>query len=127
MRADTETSRRAASLRRASAAGAGRDTERRTTTEPETRGGGITFGRHEIIDGKGDFSLISDIDEVFGNYATAEAHAGMGPSTGALVVTKGSVSLALSGTGNGVDVGVAFGRFHSARGRGRAARARRNA
>ena len=84
----------------------------------ETRGGGLTFGRNKIVGGKGEFSTISDIHEIFGNYANAEAHAGMGVSSGAQVVTKGSVSLALSGTGNGVDIGFAFGRFtiaHSAR------------
>jgi hypothetical protein len=77
----------------------------------ETRGGGITFGRSKIVGGTGDFSPIADIDEIFGNYANAEAHAGMGVSSGAQVVTKGSVSLALSGTGNGVDLGFSFGRF----------------
>ena len=77
----------------------------------ETRGGGLTFGRSKIVGGAGDFSPIADIDEIFGNYANAEAHAGMGVSSGAQVVTKGSVSLALSGTGNGVDLGFSFGRF----------------
>ena len=77
----------------------------------ETRGGGITFGRSKIVGGTGDFSPIADIDEIFGDYATAEAHAGMGVSTGAQVITKGTVSLALSGTGNGVDLGFSFGRF----------------
>jgi hypothetical protein len=77
----------------------------------ETRGGGLTFGRSKIVGGTGDFSPIADIDEVFGHYANAEAHAGMGVSSGAQVVTKGSVSLALSGTGNGVDLGFSFGRF----------------
>lgn len=85
----------------------------------ETRGGGLTFGRSKIVGGKGDFSPIADIDEIFGDYANAEAHAGMGVSSGAGVVTKGSVSLALSGTGNGVDLGFAFGRFTIARSRRR--------
>ena len=77
----------------------------------ETRGGGITFGRSKIVGGTGEFSPIADIDEIYGNYANAEAHAGMGVSSEAQVVTKGSVSLGLSGTGNGVDIGIAFGRF----------------
>jgi hypothetical protein len=77
----------------------------------ESRGGGLSFGRSKIVGGAGDFSPIADISEIYGNYATAEAHAGMGVSSGAQVVTKGSVSLALSGTGNGVDLGFAFGRF----------------
>jgi hypothetical protein len=77
----------------------------------ETRGGGLTFGRSKIVGGKGDFSPVADISDVFGDYANAEAHAGFGASSGAQVVTKGSVSLALSGTGTGVDLGFAFGRF----------------
>ena len=82
----------------------------------ETRGGGISFGASKIVDGNGEFSFLSDIDEIYGDYATAEAHAGMGPATHAQVVTKGPLSLALSGTGNGVDVGFAFGRFTIRRG-----------
>ncbi|MCC6848267.1 MAG: hypothetical protein IT294_07165 [Deltaproteobacteria bacterium] len=77
----------------------------------ETRGGGLTFGRSKIVGGTGDFSPVADIGEVFGDYAAAEAHAGMGISSGAQIVTRGSVSLALSGTGNGIDLGFAFGRF----------------
>lgn len=77
----------------------------------QARGGGLTFGRSKIVGGSGDFSPIADIDEIFGDYANAEAHAGMGVSTGAQVVTKGTVSLVLSGTGNGVDLGFSFGRF----------------
>lgn len=81
----------------------------------ESRGGGLTFGRSKIVGGSGEFSRIVDIAEIFGHYANAEAHAGMGVSSGAQVVTKGSVSLVLSGTGNGVDIGIAFGRFTIAR------------
>jgi hypothetical protein len=77
----------------------------------EGRGGGLTFGRSQIVDGNGRFSPVADIDEIFGNYANAEAHAGMGVSSKAQVLTKGPVSLTLSGTGNGVDLGFAFGRF----------------
>ncbi len=91
------------------------DNGQRTRVRLETRGGGLTFGRSKIVGGSGDFSPVADIDEIFGNYANAEAHAGMGVSSGAQVVTKGSVSLALSGTGNGVDIGFAFGRFTIAR------------
>ncbi len=45
----------------------------------------------------------------FGTYVAAEAHAGAVKSSGAQVMTKGEVSLALSGTGRGFDLGVAFG------------------
>jgi hypothetical protein len=79
------------------------------------RGGGITFGRSSIEDGVGEFSGVRDIDEVLGQYASAEAHAGAVRSAKGQVMTKGPVSLAMSGTGRGWDLGVAFGRFTIAR------------
>lgn len=74
-------------------------------------GGGVTFGKAEIDDGIGQFSDVRSIDEVFGTYAAAEAHAGAVKSSEAAVYTKGEVSLALAGTGRGVNVGIAFGAF----------------
>ena len=75
------------------------------------KGGGITFGKSEIIRGTGDFTGVRDIGELFGSYAQAEAHAGAVKSADAQVLTKGSVSLALAGKGRGFDLGVAFGKF----------------
>jgi hypothetical protein len=80
-----------------------------------TKGGGITFGMSKIVDGVGHFSPVSSISELFGDYANAEAHAGAGESSDAQVVTKGTVSLALSGTGHGINLGFAFGKFTIAR------------
>lgn len=77
----------------------------------KAKGGGITFGKSEVLDGEGTFSDVKDIGEIFGSYAAAEAHAGAVKSTHAAVYTKGEISLALAGTGRGVDVGVAFGAF----------------
>ena len=77
----------------------------------QARGGGLTFGKSTIDDGHGEFSGVSDINELIGSYASAEAHAGAVKSAKAQVVTKGEVSLALSGTGSGWDVGVAVGNF----------------
>ena len=74
------------------------------------KGGGVTVGR-SAIRGRGHFSPVGDIREVYGDYANAEAHAGVVRSSAAQVVTKGPVSLALAGRGEGVDLGVAFGRF----------------
>jgi hypothetical protein len=76
-----------------------------------TKGGGITFGHSKIVDGVGHFSPVSDISELFGDYANAEAHAGAGESSAAQVVTKGTVSLAFSGKGRGIDLCFAFGKF----------------
>jgi hypothetical protein len=75
------------------------------------KGGGITFGKTEVIRGTGSFTGVKDIGELFGSYAQAEAHAGVGKSADAQVLTKGKVSLALAGKGRGIDLGVAFGKF----------------
>jgi len=76
-----------------------------------SKGGGLTFGKSKIVNGKGTFSGVGSIEELFGTYASADAHAGAGESSRAQVVTMGSVSLALSGTGKGVDIGFGFGKF----------------
>jgi hypothetical protein len=75
------------------------------------KGGGLTVGKSTIDRGRGEFSGVSDIKELIGTYASAEAHAGAVKSAQAQVVTKGEVSLALSGTGRGWDLGVAVGNF----------------
>ena len=77
----------------------------------DAKGGGVSFGKSSIEDGRGEFSGVRDISEILGSYATAEAHAGAGKSARGQVMTKGEVSLALSGVGRGWDLGVAFGRF----------------
>ena len=77
----------------------------------ETKGGGLTFGKSEIKKGKGKFSEVSSINELLGSYAHSEAHAGAVKSSAARVLTKGEVSLALAGTGEGWDIGVDFGKF----------------
>lgn len=77
----------------------------------EARGGGLSFGKSTIENGVGEFSGVHSIRELLGTYASAEAHAGAVKSAKGQVVTKGEVSLALSGTGRGWDVGVAFGKF----------------
>ena len=77
----------------------------------EAKGGGLTAGKSEIRDGVGKFSEVADIDELFGSYASAGAAAGAGKSAEAQVVTKGEVSLALTGKGTGIELGVSFGKF----------------
>lgn len=72
-------------------------------------GGGLTAGKSKIINGLGVFTKVASINELFGDYANAEAHAGAGGSASARVLTKGEVSLTLTGTGKGVDLGINFG------------------
>ena len=74
-------------------------------------GGGITFGKSDVIGGTGRFTGARGIDELFGSYVQSEAHAGAGKSADAQALTKGEISLSLVGTGRGVNVGFAFGKF----------------
>ncbi len=73
------------------------------------RGGGLTAGKWHIDNGSGQFTDIHTIDDVLGSYAQGEAHAGVVKSGSAQVLTKGTVSLALAGTGEGIDLGVDVG------------------
>jgi hypothetical protein len=75
------------------------------------KGVGITVGRSETLEGRGKFSEVKRLSEVFGSYASAGAHAGAVKSSEAAAMTKGEVSLALAGTGRGFDLGVALTRF----------------
>src|SRR5687767_2355130 len=75
------------------------------------RGGGLTVGKSTIENGRGEFSGAVSIEELLGSYVSAEAHAGAVKSARGEVMTKGEISLALSGKGRGWDLGIAFGRL----------------
>jgi len=75
------------------------------------KGAGLTVGKSHVDHGTGRFSDIHNISEVLGDYAQAEAHAGIVKSGTAQVLTKGTVSLALAGAGEGVDLGIDVGQF----------------
>jgi len=81
------------------------------TVRITARGGGLTAGKGEIRDGKGTFSEVSDINELFGTYVAAEASAGVVKNAAASVVTKGEITLGLEGKGTGWELGVSFGKF----------------
>jgi len=73
-------------------------------------GGGLTAGKFKL-EGHGEFSEVDNIHDLFGSYGSAEANAGAVKSAGATVVTKGDITLGLSGKGEGWDVGISFGKF----------------
>ena len=75
------------------------------------RGGGLTVGKSEILEGRGTFSGVKSLAETLGAYAAGSAHASAVKGGEAAVYTKGEVSLALAGSGRGWDVGVDFGKF----------------
>jgi hypothetical protein len=72
---------------------------------------GLSVGKWQIDKGKGRFTDVHKIDDVLGTYAKAEANAGIVKSGSAQVLTKGTVSLALAGKGEGINLGVDVGGF----------------
>ncbi|HJT98501.1 MAG TPA: hypothetical protein VJ696_09320 [Rhodanobacteraceae bacterium] len=75
------------------------------------KGGGLTVGKSHIDNGTGRFTDVHRIEDVLGTYAQGDASIGAVKSGTAQVLTKGTVSLALAGAGEGVDIGVSFGGF----------------
>jgi hypothetical protein len=79
--------------------------------EISVHGGGATFGKTEIFNGKAEISGVQSINEIYGSYASAAAHAGVAKAGEVAVMTKGKVSIALAGSGEGVDIGIDFSKF----------------
>ncbi len=79
--------------------------------EISVHGGGLTFGKTAIYNGKAEISGVRSINDIFGSYASVAAHAGVVKEGGVEVMTKGNVSIALAGSGEGVDIGVDFSKF----------------
>jgi hypothetical protein len=77
----------------------------------DAKGVGLVAGKNEVRDGYGKFSEVSDIREIFGDYASAGASAGAGKSAEAQALTKGPVSLALASKGTGVELGISVSAF----------------
>lgn len=74
-------------------------------------GGGLTAGKSSIDDGKGEFTGVKNIRDIPGDYVSGGAGAGAAKSAGGQLLTKGEVSMVISGTGRGWDVGVDLGKF----------------
>ncbi len=72
---------------------------------------GLTAGKSRVNNGVGTFTDVHSIDDVLGSYAQGEANAGLRKSGSVQVLTKGTVSLALSGSSQGIDLGISFGKF----------------
>ena len=72
---------------------------------------GLTAGKWHIDNGQGKFTDVHNIHEVLGAYAQASANAGLAKSGEAQVLSKGDISLALSGAGEGINLGVDIGQF----------------
>ncbi|MFM0200626.1 hypothetical protein PQR53_12195 [Paraburkholderia fungorum] len=86
------------------------DNGQRAAVTISVHGGGLTAGKFHVS-GHGDISNVHSIRDVYGSYAQAGASAGAGRSSTAQVLTKGTTSMALSGSGEGVNLGVAVDDF----------------
>jgi hypothetical protein len=75
------------------------------------KGAGLSAGKYEIRDGRGRFSAVTDIRDLFGSYAAGDVAAGFVKEGEAMAMSKGSVNLALAGKGTGFDLGAAVERF----------------
>lgn len=87
------------------------DNGQSATVTLKLTGGGITFGKSETKNGTGKFSPVGKLENLLGSYGAAQAEAGAVKSTEAQALTKGTVSLALSGTGEGFNLGVSGAKF----------------
>lgn len=72
---------------------------------------GLTMGKSEVDHGRGTFSDVKSVNEIFGTYVSLDSHAGATKAVEAWAMSKGEVSLALFGMGRGFDVGVSLGGF----------------
>lgn len=66
------------------------------------------MGKSEIDSGTGVFSDLKSIDEIYGTYVSVDGHAGAIKSVEGRAMTKGEVSLAMSGKGRGFDIGFSI-------------------
>ena len=73
-----------------------------------SRSVGFTIGKSEI-EGTGVFSDVKNLNEIYGSFVALEGHAGATKSVDGQVLTRGEISLALSGKGRGIDIGVTLG------------------
>lgn len=77
----------------------------------DAKGGGLSVGKYKLTEGHGEFSNVTDISQILGTYATASAHAGAVNTGHVAAMTKGQVSLKLSGKGEGWDIGAGLSGF----------------
>ncbi|WFC41547.1 hypothetical protein [Pseudoxanthomonas sp. SE1] len=78
-------------------------------------GVGITAGKWKITDGTGKFTDVARIDDVLGHYLALSGDVGVVKAGTARVLSKGKVSLVLTGKGEGFDIGIAISDFRISR------------
>jgi len=72
------------------------------------KGGGITAGMWKITDGKGKFHNVRKIEDVLGEYISVSGDIGVSRAATARLLSKGKITLSLTGKGEGFDLGIAI-------------------
>jgi len=87
------------------------DNGQKADVKLSAKGGGLTAGKYVVKGGRGKFSAVGDIKDLFGRYATAGTTVQTGTPVQAdlQVVSKGKVTLGLAGASVGVNLGVSVG------------------
>jgi hypothetical protein len=78
-------------------------------------GPGIAAGRWSITDGRGAFGRVARIEDILGSYAAIEGDIGVSAAGTVQALTKGKLSLRLSGKGQGFSAGIAIRDFSISR------------
>jgi hypothetical protein len=86
------------------------DNGQKAAVRIRAQGGGITFGK-STIRGNGEFSPVESIQKLYGSYGEAEGHAGVVKSASGHTLSKDDITMNLTGSGGGVDIGFDFGSF----------------
>jgi hypothetical protein len=76
-----------------------------------THGGGITFGKFNIANGKGKFSPVHNIKELYGKYANVGGEGGAAKARMGANLSKDNINLGIEGTGTGGGFGFDFSGF----------------
>lgn len=84
------------------------------------KGIGITAGKWKITDGTGKFTHLAKIEDALGSYLSVGGDVGVIKAGTAHVLTKGKVSLALAGKGEGFDIGIDISEFRISKPDGKA-------
>jgi len=87
------------------------DNGQKADVKLSAKGGGLTAGKYIIKGGRGKFSAVRDIKDLFGRYATAgtSVHTGTPVQADLQIVSKGKVTLGLAGASLCVNLGVSVG------------------
>ena len=87
------------------------DNGQRAEVRLTSRGGGLTAGKTEILDGMGTFSRVASINDLFGRYDAASAGAAAGKAVSAQKLIKDNIHLSLTGHGKGFELGASLGKL----------------